>query len=50
LYYSVVGPILESLGRGTLPVELENALVARKDFFKSNLDTILQSNIITDHF
>jgi hypothetical protein len=50
LYYSVVGQISESLGRGTMPSELENALIAWKDFFKTNLDTILQPDILTSSF
>ncbi len=50
LYYSVVWQVLESLGRGTVPPELEKALVAWKEFFKHNLDTVLQSDVLVNNF
>jgi hypothetical protein len=50
LYYSIVWQIAESLGHGKIPIELENALVSWKDFFKNNLDTILQPDILVSSF
>lgn len=50
LYYSVVGQIIDSMGRGTIPIELEHALLAWRDFFKNNLDAILQPDVLVDSF
>lgn len=48
LYYGIVGEIVESLSRGaTPPDELTDALNAWKDFFKNNMTTILQSDVVS---
>ena len=50
LYYSVVGQICDSLGRVQIPDELHDALLSWKDFFKHNLSTILQPDVIASTF
>ena len=50
LYYSIVWQICHSFGRVHIPAQFESALLTWKDFFKNNLDTILQPDILTHSF
>lgn len=50
LYYSIVGQVCHSFGRVSIPDEFHDALFAWKDFFKNNLDMILQPSILTTSF
>ena len=52
LYYSIVGEIINhsASNNANPPIELLWALWAWKDFFKDNLDTILQPDVITSCF
>ncbi|MCX6823849.1 MAG: hypothetical protein NT085_01880 [candidate division SR1 bacterium] len=52
LYYSVVGEIIGSVAShdAHMPEELEGALNAWKEFFKSNLNTILRPSVIAATF
>ncbi|MEI7919479.1 MAG: hypothetical protein WCH65_04715 [bacterium] len=48
MYYGIVGEIVESLSHNaTPPDELTDALNAWKDFFKNNMTTILQSDVVS---
>ncbi|AHB41745.1 hypothetical protein P148_SR1C00001G0958 [candidate division SR1 bacterium RAAC1_SR1_1] len=46
LWYVTVGNIVKNSGNGQAPDELINGLEAFKDFFKNNLNTILESDVI----
>jgi len=50
LYYSIVWKICNSFGHVHIPTEFEDALLAWTDFFKHNLNTILQPDIIVRSF
>lgn len=52
LYYSIVGEIISSLASNNAnpPEELKWALWAWKNFFKENIDTILEPDVITSCF
>lgn len=50
LYYSIVGEICSSFGHAHIPDQFQNALLVRKDFFKNNLNTILEPNILIHSF
>jgi len=50
LYYTIVGQISHSFGRVSIPPEFHDALEARKDFFKNNLDLILSPDILSSSF
>ncbi len=48
LYYGIVGEIVQTLSRGAMPPdELADALWAWKNFFKNNMATILQSDVVS---
>jgi hypothetical protein len=50
LYYSIVGQICHSFGRVSIPDEFHDALSAWKDFFKNNLNMILQPSTLSASF
>ncbi len=50
LWYIIVGNIVKNSGNGQAPDELIKGLEAFKEFFKANLDTILEKDIISQWF
>jgi hypothetical protein len=50
LYYAIVGQICSSFHRFHLPKQFEDSLLAWKTFFKKNINTILDKEVMTSTF